>query len=81
MVAVHYHKTVFQFDFALSSFKIHLVWHICVYTPTCYTSILFTAYLNTLDDLEGFIVSQTCDHKVVVGDFNVDFDHGDMLVE
>ena len=39
----------------------------------------YSDYLNTLGELEGFIESQRCDHTVVVGDFNVDFDRGGSL--
>ena len=48
---------------------------ICVYLPTDFQSF-FTDYLNTLGELEGFIDSQSFDHILISGDFNVDFDRG-----
>ena len=39
----------------------------------------YSDYLNTLCELEGFIFSHSCDVNIVVGDFNVDFDHGGHL--
>ena len=44
---------------------------ICVYLPTDLHS-----YLNTLGELEGFIDSQSFDHILISGDFNVDSDRG-----
>ena len=38
-------------------------------------------YLNTLGEIEGFIVSQQFDNIVLVGDFNVDFDRGGSLAD
>ena len=44
---------------------------ICVYLPTD-----FQSYHNTLVELEGYIDSQSFDHYLISGDFNVDFDRG-----
>ena len=52
---------------------------ICVYMPIDYGSTSYSDYLNTLGELEGFIVSHSCDANIVVGDFNVDFDRGGHL--
>ena len=49
---------------------------IYVYLPTVFQSSSFTDYLNTLGELEGFIDSQSFDHILISGDFNVDFDRG-----
>ena len=47
---------------------------ICVYMPSSSCSSLFNEYLNTLDELDGFIHSHPCDVVIIVGDFNIDFD-------
>ena len=49
---------------------------ICVYLPTDFQPSSFTDYLNALGELEGFIDSQSFDHILISGDFNVDFDRG-----
>ena len=40
---------------------------------------MFSDYLNTLGELDGFIESQQCDYTLIAGDFNVDFDRGGRL--
>ena len=52
---------------------------VCVYLPSESAMSCYSDYLNTLGELEGFIESQQCDHTIVVGDFNVDFDRGGSL--
>ena len=52
---------------------------ICVYMPVDSGPASYADYLNTLGELEGFIVSHSCDVNIVVGDFNVDFDQGGQL--
>ena len=47
-----------------------------VYLPSEGAMFCFNDYLNILGELEGFIESQLCDHTLVVGDFNVDFNCG-----
>lgn len=49
---------------------------VCVYLPSQSIQSCYSEYLNTLGELEGFIDSQSSDHVIVVGDFNVDFDRG-----
>ena len=47
---------------------------VCVYLPTDYgTAASYDDYLCVLGELDGFIESQTFDHIVIGGDFNVDF--------
>ena len=33
-------------------------------------------YLNILGEVEGFVDSLQCDINIIMGNFNVDFDHG-----
>ncbi len=48
---------------------------VCVYFPTDYhTSTSIDELHHTLGELEGFIDSQSFDHLIIGGDFNVDFD-------
>ena len=49
---------------------------ISVYMPSQCGPSSHCEYLNTLGEIEGFIVSQQFDNIVLVGDFNVDFDRG-----
>ncbi len=51
---------------------------VCVYFPTDYhTSTSIDELNHTLGELEGFIDSQSFDHLIIAGDFNVDFDRPD----
>ena len=52
---------------------------VCVYLPSESAMSCYSDYLNTLGKLEGFIELQRCDHTIVVGDFNVDFNRGGSL--
>ena len=52
---------------------------VCVFLPSESAMSCYSDYLNTLGELEGFIESQQCNHTIVVGDFNVDFDCGGSL--
>ena len=54
---------------------------ISVYMPSQCGPSSHCEYLNTLGEIEGFIVSQQFDNIVLVGDFNVDFDRGGSLAD
>ena len=44
-----------------------------VYLPTNYSSDeLTTTFRETIAELEGFLLTQTCDHVIIAGDINVD---------
>ena len=54
---------------------------VSVYMPTFYDPSSCENYLNVLGELEAFIGSNHCDINVIVGDFNVDFDHGGLFAK
>ena len=54
---------------------------ISVYMPSQGAPSAQCEYLNTLDEIEGFINSQQYDNIILVGDFNVDFDRGGSLAD
>ena len=48
---------------------------ICVYLPTEYDTLSSRDdFLYVTGELEGFVISQSFDRLLIVGDFNVDFD-------